>query len=663
MATYSNDLRIKEITTGDEDGTWGTSTNLNLSLIADAFSYGTKQLAADADETFTMPDATADGVRSLYLKLTSAGALTATRTVTLGPNTVSKVWFIENATTGAQSITISQGSGTTVTVATGTTTVVYTNGAGVGAAVIDAFASLKLATGVKGVTQSAGNNSTALATTAYVDAATGAADTLAEILANGNTTGATNIIVTAGQVITADTISETTAAAGVTVDGVLLKDGGVTGSLALATGLPLSTGVTGTLPVANGGTGGSTASTARTNLLPAYAGKAGYALGVNPGETDVGFILFPGSGTVTSVELSGGTTGLTASGGPISTTGTLTLAGTLAVANGGTGATTLATKGILFGNAIGAVGVTAVGTATHVLTSNGVGVDPSFQAPAAGVSSLNTLTGDVVLKTVNSAALTGAGNIVTAVLEANTFTGVQTFKAGADIASATAVDLTAATGNTVVITGTVTSTSLTMTAGQQMVLLPSGAWPLTYNATTMNINGGVSYTAAAGDRILAVKDLAGVVRVSVTKQDGTAVIGGAIEVITPSNITPSDSATDIGETPTFTGSSYFSLYSLPQSAIQLQVNTSDTFTSPQYSSGDQTAGVSFTIPSGELVVSTQYYWRLRYKNSNGVYSDWSTATSFTTAAAFTNYIDTPASTPAAFGDAFEGVFYSGLIWN
>jgi hypothetical protein len=47
-----------------------------------------------------------------------------------------------------------------------------------------------------------------------------------------------------------------------------------------------------------------------------------------------------GSGTVTSVAVSGGTTGLTTSGGPITTTGTITLAGTLAVANGGTGSTT-----------------------------------------------------------------------------------------------------------------------------------------------------------------------------------------------------------------------------------------------------------------------------------------------------------------------------------
>ncbi len=47
-----------------------------------------------------------------------------------------------------------------------------------------------------------------------------------------------------------------------------------------------------------------------------------------------------GTGTVTSVNVSGGTTGLTTSGGPVTTSGTITLAGTLDVDNGGTGATT-----------------------------------------------------------------------------------------------------------------------------------------------------------------------------------------------------------------------------------------------------------------------------------------------------------------------------------
>ena len=76
------------------------------------------------------------------------------------------------------------------------------------------------------------NSATALATQqsikAYVDSQIAGNNELFEILANGNTTGANNIIVTAGQQITTDTINETTAAAGVTIDGNLLKDGGIT---------------------------------------------------------------------------------------------------------------------------------------------------------------------------------------------------------------------------------------------------------------------------------------------------------------------------------------------------------------------------------------------------------------------------------------------------
>jgi hypothetical protein len=151
MATYVNNLRLKEITTGDEDGTWGTSTNTNLELITDGFSYGTKQMSADANETFTMPDATADATRSFYLKITSAVSLTATREVTLGPNTVSKVWLIENATSGSQAITIKQGSGATVDVASGSKVMLVTDGAGAGAAVIDA----STAGGVSYVTKTA----------------------------------------------------------------------------------------------------------------------------------------------------------------------------------------------------------------------------------------------------------------------------------------------------------------------------------------------------------------------------------------------------------------------------------------------------------------------------------------------------------------------------
>jgi hypothetical protein len=77
----------------------------------------------------------------------------------------------------------------------------------------------------------ASDSDTALATQqsikAYVDSQVGTVDTLAEILANGNTSGATDLVIDSGQVLTTNTINETTAASGVTIDSVLLKDDGV----------------------------------------------------------------------------------------------------------------------------------------------------------------------------------------------------------------------------------------------------------------------------------------------------------------------------------------------------------------------------------------------------------------------------------------------------
>jgi len=143
MATYVNDLRLKEISTGDESGTWGTSTNTNLELIGEAFSFGTEAITTNADtHTTTIADGSTDPGRSLFLKYT--GTLDSTCTITIGPNTVSKLWFIENATSGSQSIIIKQGSGATITIANGQTKAIYSDGAGSGAAMVDAFTDLSV---------------------------------------------------------------------------------------------------------------------------------------------------------------------------------------------------------------------------------------------------------------------------------------------------------------------------------------------------------------------------------------------------------------------------------------------------------------------------------------------------------------------------------------
>ena len=145
MATYVNNLRLKEIATGDESGTWGTSTNTNLELIGEALGFNTQDcFSSDADATTTVADGSTDPARAFYFKVTSSATLSATRTLTIAPNTVSRVMVIENATTGSQSINISQGSGANVTITTGQVRVVYLDGAGSGAAVVDSFTDLGL---------------------------------------------------------------------------------------------------------------------------------------------------------------------------------------------------------------------------------------------------------------------------------------------------------------------------------------------------------------------------------------------------------------------------------------------------------------------------------------------------------------------------------------
>lgn len=96
-----------------------------------------------------------------------------------------------------------------------------------------------------------------------------------------------------------------------------------------------------------------------------------------------------GSGTVTSVGLSGGTTGITITSdtaNPITTTGTFTLGGTLAVANGGTGLTSLAEGSILIGDSSSSISALAIGANTYVLTSNGTTASWAAATGGGGIS-------------------------------------------------------------------------------------------------------------------------------------------------------------------------------------------------------------------------------------------------------------------------------------
>lgn len=144
-STYVNDLRLNEMATGDGSGTWGTTTNTNLELIGEAFSYGTEGITTNADtHSTTIADGATDPGRSLYIKYT--GTLDSTCTVSLLPNTVSKLWIIENATSGGFNLSIKQGSGAEIVIPSGDVKVVYSDGAGTGAAIFDALVDLNIAT-------------------------------------------------------------------------------------------------------------------------------------------------------------------------------------------------------------------------------------------------------------------------------------------------------------------------------------------------------------------------------------------------------------------------------------------------------------------------------------------------------------------------------------
>jgi hypothetical protein len=130
--------------TGENSGTWGTKTNANLELIGEALGFGTEAITTNADtHTSTIADGSTDPVRAMFVQYT--GTLDSACTITIAPNTISRVHIIENATSGSQNIIIKQGSGATVTIPNGKTSVVYLDGAGSGAAVVDALTDLNIA--------------------------------------------------------------------------------------------------------------------------------------------------------------------------------------------------------------------------------------------------------------------------------------------------------------------------------------------------------------------------------------------------------------------------------------------------------------------------------------------------------------------------------------
>jgi hypothetical protein len=131
-STYVNNLRLEEMTTGEKSGTWGNITNTNLQLVGQALGYGTRAIANASTDNITIADGASDADRSMYLKLTGGGQAC---TVTLLPNTSSKMWIMENAT--SYTLTFTQGSGANVAIPAGQTKMIFADGLGAGAVVYE----------------------------------------------------------------------------------------------------------------------------------------------------------------------------------------------------------------------------------------------------------------------------------------------------------------------------------------------------------------------------------------------------------------------------------------------------------------------------------------------------------------------------------------------
>lgn len=148
-STYTSGGRLRKPATGDLDGTWGPdAVNPNMEII-DRMVDGVGDIAiTGTTHTLTTSDSPtlSDGAYRVLNVIPDSTPPSGTNTITLAPNTVPKLYGVKNGT--AQSVILSQGSGSSVTVAAGKTDLVYATGAGASADVVSAFKDIALSTPV-----------------------------------------------------------------------------------------------------------------------------------------------------------------------------------------------------------------------------------------------------------------------------------------------------------------------------------------------------------------------------------------------------------------------------------------------------------------------------------------------------------------------------------
>jgi len=157
-SSFTTNFGFEEIATGEQSGTWGTTTNFNFDILDRITSYKAVALSDAATATLTVREAspgeaTENLQDGMFRVIKFTGSLAQNCTVTIAPNTTT-AWFIfENATTdtgssGPYSLLMKQGSGggASVTIQNGKNAIVYCDGAGSGAVVTNALSDLQIAT-------------------------------------------------------------------------------------------------------------------------------------------------------------------------------------------------------------------------------------------------------------------------------------------------------------------------------------------------------------------------------------------------------------------------------------------------------------------------------------------------------------------------------------
>ena len=128
-SSYSTDLKLELMATGENAGTWGDKTNTNLNLVQQAVAGYQAIDCASSDVALVMTDATISNARNATLKLT--GTLAANRNVTI-PDSIEKVYNIVDGTDHAgYTLTFKTSSGTGVLLCEGNNYVVYSDGTNV----------------------------------------------------------------------------------------------------------------------------------------------------------------------------------------------------------------------------------------------------------------------------------------------------------------------------------------------------------------------------------------------------------------------------------------------------------------------------------------------------------------------------------------------------